>query len=1702
MTQLQPSPIDYLAQAQQRSRERVDAYIHSIRASNPVSQADLDRRDRPRLTVQQINRLNESGIRAGLSPANEGDTRSPATRFLDLIDLPRNTTANILFGEAPGTGEVAGAAGLTSLVGGGLGFLVGGPVGAAVGAGVGASLSLGANAAAAAARPFVMTDAQRSEIVRQAGRGTLGQPSVYFSDALRSAGVENKIVRGVVGFTGDVLLDPMTYLSGGGNTVKWVGSSGARAVIAKPASKMIDDIARHVAATGRLPADPSYRPFTHLFETTVKIGDQVIDVGGAGPGFRARLMEAASKIQQMPNPQDFKGQRRVIADLLRNDIIESARLKVIDPRLHEKSGLARDFLRRYGAASDYQVTLPLSGWLSNRLRGPLQGRSLDIPVGRFGESGRLQRALGASESDLLARAYNAADLSERFEKLKSARAASESAIVAKGAAEAESEAAKQAVNRSEALADARIEAAERELERATKEVELTGKALEEVIDQPTFDFLDPMDDAMRRMARGDAATAAAGPSATLRKIKFFGAKAWQDAENARSAAVREREAAHRIMVKERQAASSRIRQLSPSSDMDAKAAMSAKGANLADTKAELRQARQAIDDAIQGRTKVKTVEHDVPRAPENVARESKTAVEYSYRITKQGERVAEAAMEGRTITENAGKINKVDVTFENPLDRIAWMATAPVRRSNTVAVQARREAMEYLQRVYGVSRGAVRSMGSKLRSTVQTMIEEGRRGVTAGASAGAEAGGRVLNVPTSPQAIRRARMTTARITTKKGRLRTRNLGLIRDIPRDIQSRLRLLDRSIAATELQEARLARESQTLDDALDTLQRTDDVWQASEIASNRVIQEMTEKQRLIEESTPYRFMQRVITMENEVRRLLGFGRRGMAEMARLRQEYEHLAPYNRDRMMREYRADIDRVLREIPGADPKDVNNAVQIVIDNLAQKQSGIRGFAPDDIILQAKRDLQATEQGAALLNHPAILEFGGRYVDQMSQHLTTEQRLGVLPNFDPKTAYFPGSLTDRMRQAVYEYAARTGTQLRRVATSGLTDALPFTYRKVTNRMFYGPPKNQKFIYVGELQRITPGDTSHPFEAWRQQHLRERPALMGPGDRFDIGLAGGDPAGERWLPDDIYPTSAAHLNANRSDFFRRVSDEMTGDLFNEDMMTRIAARTLQHEHAMAWVRFRDTVTKFAEPITPDEAGLLPRGLGGKITKNGVEYRQMNASVIRDAKIRIPIPDEDLRNFFPVAFAEAVEDYAKAFKDSGSVEKLMGPIDWLQSRWKMTTLFHPSWFVTNIIGGAFSSFAVAKTDPLRWVKHASEGMGLIAEIHGLKKFSKAADAKPFLLGNQQMTRGEAKELMVRLGIANGGRAANEILSTIRVGMPEGGLSLAAVKTRGWAGKFVGHWFEANAATDDLWRYITFADRVEAGDGIEAAREAMVKAHFDYGDLTTFERKVGTRVWPFYRFMRNNIALQAKLFLERPMIAASFPKLKNAVEQQFDAEQTVPEEMRPRWMRDNIAVQISDRPEAKFALLSIFTPIQELIEIGQAALGGDGLVETLKYATSSASPLVKAPFELGMGEELFTGREIGDPRMGKVSHWRYLAEQFRPFREFAGYQRLAEQDADPVAFVLRSVVGGRIQSTQDETLLNRKAWESGETTRTLRRQINRAIEKGDEDEAQRLAVRTVEIYRELWDLGAYDSVPGGLKSIFAAGDRARMKQ
>ena len=162
-----------------------------------------------------------------------------------------------------------------------------------------------------------------------------------------------------------------------------------------------------------------------------------------------------------------------------------------------------------------------------------------------------------------------------------------------------------------------------------------------------------------------------------------------------------------------------------------------------------------------------------------------------------------------------------------------------------------------------------------------------------------------------------------------------------------------------------------------------------------------------------------------------------------------------------------------------------------------------------------------------------------------------------------------------------------------------------------------------------------------------------------------------------------------------------------------------------------------------------------------------------------------------------------------------------------------------------------------------------------------------------------------------------------------------------------------KVGAFRENSTRMGLFLHRLEQGDAPEVAA-MFVKEHlFDYSQLTTFERTVMRRIFPFYSFTRKNAPLQLGYLLKKPGALAGVEKLRN--EAAGPEGLGVGEGDLPRFLRQGLPMRVGsnaagDPQFAKLEGLLTAADVQNAFDPGQA----------FQKAVGLTSPFIKTPFEM----------------------------------------------------------------------------------------------------------------------------------------------
>jgi len=178
---------------------------------------------------------------------------------------------------------------------------------------------------------------------------------------------------------------------------------------------------------------------------------------------------------------------------------------------------------------------------------------------------------------------------------------------------------------------------------------------------------------------------------------------------------------------------------------------------------------------------------------------------------------------------------------------------------------------------------------------------------------------------------------------------------------------------------------------------------------------------------------------------------------------------------------------------------------------------------------------------------------------------------------------------------------------------------------------------------------------------------------------------------------------------------------------------------------------------------------------------------------------------------------------------------------------------------------------------------------------------------------------------------------------------------------------------ATETFLRGSLGFDTLAKGGNASEAFDNIMKFHFDYEDLSDFERNVVKRVVPFYTWTRKNLPLMMEQFARRPEVFNRWMSLKKEIELMSEDDEGG---IVPRWMQRQGAIRLPFKYEGENMMILPDLPFKAPLELIDPAMAFDrdlGFMERAEIALGSIgtqiTPLIKAPYEWKAKQNLWKG-------------------------------------------------------------------------------------------------------------------------------------
>lgn len=193
---------------------------------------------------------------------------------------------------------------------------------------------------------------------------------------------------------------------------------------------------------------------------------------------------------------------------------------------------------------------------------------------------------------------------------------------------------------------------------------------------------------------------------------------------------------------------------------------------------------------------------------------------------------------------------------------------------------------------------------------------------------------------------------------------------------------------------------------------------------------------------------------------------------------------------------------------------------------------------------------------------------------------------------------------------------------------------------------------------------------------------------------------------------------------------------------------------------------------------------------------------------------------------------------------------------------------------------------------------------------------------------------------------------------------------------------------------RALHFVTLLERGMTPEAAAAQVKRYLFDYGNLSSKEKSIMRRIFPFYTWQSKNVRNQIRNLYEKPgQVSAQVKPLR---------DRGPDNDALPEYLRGELQVRLEgDRDTPVKRLTNIDFPVSELSMIWRGSLD-----KTFLGLLNQINPLLKAPLEVAFNMDTFNGRTVnGRQWMGRNGP--FMDKFFpKPLKEFLELDKVTRGD------------------------------------------------------------------------------------------------
>lgn len=298
-----------------------------------------------------------------------------------------------------------------------------------------------------------------------------------------------------------------------------------------------------------------------------------------------------------------------------------------------------------------------------------------------------------------------------------------------------------------------------------------------------------------------------------------------------------------------------------------------------------------------------------------------------------------------------------------------------------------------------------------------------------------------------------------------------------------------------------------------------------------------------------------------------------------------------------------------------------------------------------------------------------------------------------------------------------------------------------------------------------------------------------------------------------------------------------------------------------------------------------------------------------------------------------------------------------DEVMARWKAYSLMSPGYHSRNFFSGVWmNGLAGMSNDPAAyfrfgnyWRTYLKQGreaaLAKIKDPEYRRVFAEVIDNEGFLFG-----RTNVRDFVDTItGASDRGLLGGQAGSRRRRLDPTS-LEFAAIDRN----------FGVASHVESLLRGPLYIDSRLKGLNVDESLGQVVKYHFDYSSLSANERKYMKRIVPFYTWTRKNLPLQLEMIAKRPGYYAAYGKAQENLEIGTPVDEITPSyygpfAIRSPWTADEMPGGGEEGKRIYWMPDLPFTSLDDLFDVGKLR--------------SQLSPIIKTPWELDRGQQFFSG-------------------------------------------------------------------------------------------------------------------------------------